>query len=171
MHVALVDIHIRIREMAFEVLKTVPVAEFIAKKIEQGQLSVADVAAKAGWDKPVVLENIIAGRMKVPINQVAPLADAIGVDPANLLRLVMQEYMPETYRAIVQILDCDVLSAFERDALDAVRYVSRNGEHAICISPSERVVMVGAPSEGASGAGSPPNRASSRTFTGPANHE
>jgi len=53
--------------MSFEILETVPVAAFIAKRIEQAGLSVSDVAAKAGWDKPAVLEQVIQGRMKLPI--------------------------------------------------------------------------------------------------------
>jgi hypothetical protein len=148
MHVALVDIHIRIREMAFEALEKMPVAAFVAKKIEQSGLALTDVAAKCGWQSAAALQLIIDGRTKLPVNMVRPLAEALGVSPANLLRLVMQEYMPETYKAIVDVLDLESLSQFENEALEAIRLVSRNGEHSLCISRSERLVIVEAPSQG-----------------------
>ena len=131
------------------------VASFIRERLNASSLSAHAVASAAGWGSETVLELIMQGRTKLPINMVRPLAEALGVSPATLLRLVMREYMPETYREIVQILDCDVLSAFDRDALEAVRHVSRNGEHSICISRSERMVIVGLPSASASAAGSP----------------
>ena len=131
------------------------VASFIRERLNASGLSAHAVASAAGWESETILELIMEGRTKLPVNMVRPLAETLGLSAATLLRLVMQEYMPETYREVVQILDCDVLSAFERDALEAVRHVSRNGEHPICISRSERMVIVGLPSASTSAAGSP----------------
>lgn len=123
----------------------ISVADFIGQRLKASGRSASEVSASCGWDKPNVLELITQGRLKLPINKVRLLADALGVSPANLLRLTMREYMPETYEAVREVLECEFLSDFERDALDACRHVSGDGQVDICITRSDPLVIVTVP--------------------------
>jgi hypothetical protein len=49
------------------------------------------------------------GNTKLPLKRIGPLAKALEVDPAHPLRLVMLEYMPETWESIADILQSTLL--------------------------------------------------------------
>jgi transcriptional regulator with XRE-family HTH domain len=120
------------------------VVEMITQRIKNHGLSKSEIASSAGIDQRV-LEMLIEGKTKLPINKVRPLAEALGVEPATFLRVVMQEYMPETYAAVCDVISAEFLSDFERDALDAVRQVSGQGQEGVCITRSEPLHIVSVP--------------------------
>lgn len=55
------------------------------------------------------------------LNRIGPLAKALEVDPAHLLRLTMLEYMPETWESIESVLQSTLLTANELDFIRAYR--------------------------------------------------
>ena len=61
------------------------------------------------------------GQTKLPVNKVGPLAKALGIDPVHLLRLTLQEYMPETWDAIQDVVGQSLVSAGEKKLLDELR--------------------------------------------------
>jgi transcriptional regulator with XRE-family HTH domain len=83
------------------------VAEYISLQIGISHKTQREIAEEMGYDKSKA--NLITmfkqGLTKVPIGKIKPLAIALGVDPAYLLRIAMTEYMPETLEAIESILD------------------------------------------------------------------
>ena len=44
------------------------------------------------------------GQTKLPVSKVSAFAKALKVDPAHLLRIVMSEYLPETWEAIQELV-------------------------------------------------------------------
>ncbi len=60
------------------------------------------VMISAGWYKVISMMKL--GQTKVPIEKVPALAKVCGVDEAYFMRLAMQEYLPETWKAIQHAL-------------------------------------------------------------------
>ncbi len=89
------------------------VAEFLADRIAEIDKTQREIAQECGFEHPNVITMFKNGHTKLPINRVAPLAKALGVDSAYLLRLVLSEYMPEAWECIEDIMHSTVLSANE----------------------------------------------------------
>lgn len=81
------------------------VADYVAAQLVHLPKNVTqrDVAAAIGYDKPNILVMIKRGDTKLPVNKVPALAKAIGVDPLHLMRLTLNEYMPEVHDAILSV--------------------------------------------------------------------
>ena len=79
------------------------VAEYLAAQIALSGKSQADIAREVGYDRPNVVNMMKQGVTKLPINKISAFAKALKVDPAHLLRIVMSEYLPETWEAIQEL--------------------------------------------------------------------
>ena len=101
--------------------RKVSIADYIEQQIALSEKSQKDLALEIGYDKPNVLTMIKQGKTKLPLNKVGSLAKALGVDPVHLLRLVLQEYLPQTWEAIENIVGESLVSAGERALLEKVR--------------------------------------------------
>ena len=78
----------------------------------------------------------------MPLNRIGPLAKAIGADPAHLLRLVMQEYLPDTWEAIEDILQSTVLTANELDLVRKFRDVTGDNDAMPLIIDRDALVAI-----------------------------
>jgi DNA-binding CsgD family transcriptional regulator len=101
--------------------RKVSVAEYIEQQIAFSEKSQKDIAEEIGYDKPNVLTMIKQGKTKLPVNKVGQLAMALGVDPVHLLRLVMSEYMPQTWEAIENVVGTSLVSRGERKLIESLR--------------------------------------------------
>lgn len=76
-------------------------------KERQASLHVSDreLATALGYDNEPVVELIKQGRMRLPINKVKRLADALALDPRAILRAVMAESAPGLLDVVEDVLD------------------------------------------------------------------
>lgn len=93
----------------------------VSKYLEQ-QLAVCgrsqrDVATDTGYTNPNIMTMFKNGSTKVPVNKIAPLAKALGVDPVHFIRLALSEYVPEMWDAIEDVLGKQNLLAEQDYAL------------------------------------------------------
>jgi transcriptional regulator with XRE-family HTH domain len=100
------------------------VAEFIADRLATIDKTQREVSEACGFETPNIITLFKQGRTKVPLDRIGPLAKALDVDPAHLLRLAMQEYMPETWGSIEEILHSTILSANELELIRKFRQVT-----------------------------------------------
>lgn len=103
------------------------VAEYITQQIALSEKSQKQIADEVGYDKPNVVTMIKQGKTKLPINKVGPFARSLNVDPAYLLRLVMSEYMPDTWSAIESLIGESLIAKEEIALLNVIRSVT-NGQ-------------------------------------------
>jgi transcriptional regulator with XRE-family HTH domain len=84
-----------------------PIAVFLTRAIDalQGIKSQREIAQEIGYEKPNMISMFKRGEAKVPLDKIPLLAKALNVDPAHLLRMALQQYNPEFYKVIGQILD------------------------------------------------------------------
>jgi hypothetical protein len=82
------------------------------------------------------------GQTKLPINRVGPLAKALDVDPAHLLRLVLLEYLPDTWETIENTLQTTLLTANELEMVRAFREVTGDRDARACVIDRSAVVAI-----------------------------
>lgn len=112
------------------------VAEYLSQAIEISGKTQLEIAREVGYSRPNVLSMMKQGQTKVPIDKVPGLAEACGVDPASFLRLVLREYMPETYKVISKHLG-PVLDDEEMVLLNAYR-LWREEKQIDAIAPTQK---------------------------------
>src|ERR1051325_2875556 len=99
------------------------VADTIAMCLKASTQSQAEIAVAAGLDERV-MEALKAGAMKVPLNKVVDLGRALGLDPYDFLEQVCEEYMPDTWRVIKQVIP-GWASHYERGVIEAYRKLAQ----------------------------------------------
>ena len=99
------------------------VAEFLAWAIHRSGKTQRQVAVEVGYPKPNVVSMMKTGETKIPIDKVPDFAQALDVDTAFFLRMVLEEYYPEIYAVISASLGTP-LSANERAMLHCYRSVA-----------------------------------------------
>ena len=102
------------------------VAEFIADRLAAVDKTQKQIANECGFENPNIITMFKQGLTKLPINRIGPLAKALEVDPAHLLRLALLEYMPDTWETIEQTLQSTLLTANELDLIRAFRVSTGN---------------------------------------------
>lgn len=111
--------------MLITAVSTESVAEFITRHIHVSGKSQVEIASELGYDKPNIITMFKQGRTRIPLNKVGPLAKALGIDPALLLKKIMGEYMPETFAALQSVLDGLQLTQNELELIAAYRQTTK----------------------------------------------
>lgn len=104
-------------------IKPMSVAEFIELQIESSGLRQAEIAEACGFEKPNVITMIKQGKTKLPLAKIGPMARVLNVDPILLFKMVISEYLPETWDAIEALYGQPPLTENELAVLKAVRKV------------------------------------------------
>ena len=99
----------------------VPVAEYLHQLIKLSGKRQKEISDAVGYTNPNVVTMIKQGKTKLPINKVPAFAKVLNVDPVHLLRLTINEYMPQTWAAIEQVLGRTLLTDNERRMVEVVR--------------------------------------------------
>lgn len=106
--------------------KKITVAEYITHQIAASDVAQKDIAAALGYEKPNVITMIKQGKCKLPLNKVGPLAKVLNVDPVHLLRMVMAEYMPDTWQSIQDLVGQSLVSKNELAIIEIIRESCRD---------------------------------------------
>ncbi len=96
------------------------VARFIAARIGASGKLQKDIAEKAGFEKPNMITMVKQGRTRLPIDKIGPMAQALEIDPVALFSMFMEEYHPNTWKAIAPFLE-SAMTADERRMLGSIR--------------------------------------------------
>jgi transcriptional regulator with XRE-family HTH domain len=118
------------------------VADFIADRLAESDKTQREIAQECGFEKPNIITMFKNGATKLPINRIGPLAKALDVDPAHLLRLVMTEYMPDTWEAIENILHSTVLTANELELVRAYRVATGDNDAVPVVINRDAVIAI-----------------------------
>jgi transcriptional regulator with XRE-family HTH domain len=104
--------------------KKTTVAEYLSGVMGLTDKTQKTIASELGYENPNVISLIKQGRTKLPVNKVQLMAQSLGIDPVNLLRLVMTEYMPETWTVIASVMGDKLISEDERKLVGLARDAS-----------------------------------------------
>ncbi len=130
--------------MLTKAVHTETVAEFITHQIRISGKPQVEIARELGYPKPNIITMFKQGKTRIPLDKVGPLAKALEIDPALLLKKVMGEYMPDTLAALQSVLDGLQLTQNERELIDAYRQVAKGKDVSavVCDKTIIAVVMV-----------------------------
>lgn len=109
------------KDATSKIVRPQNVAEYISIQIGLCGKTQAEIAAQAGFEKPNIISMIKKGSTKLPLDKVGNFAKAIGVDAIHLFKLCMQEYQPDTWREIENIINQPVLTANEIEIIETIR--------------------------------------------------
>lgn len=103
--------------------KPMSVAEYFDAQVALRQMTLAQLSKDIGGVlKPNMLSMIRSGNSKLPITHVGRIARALGVDPMFLLKMALQEYQPENWNAIQEVMgDQPILTGNEVSLIKAIR--------------------------------------------------
>lgn len=118
------------------------VAEFIADKLAESDKTQREIAEECGFENPNIITMFKTGSTKLPLNRIGPLAKALDVDPAHLLRLVMLEYAPDTWQAIENIMQSTLLTANELELVRAYRQVTGDSDAKAMVVDRDAVLAI-----------------------------
>lgn len=97
------------------------VARFLSEQIDLSPKTQREIAESIGYDNPNIITMFKQGHTKVPLNRVGALATTLGISPAHLMRMVLEEYMPETWEAVERALGLMILSEEEERLIRTFR--------------------------------------------------
>jgi len=64
--------------------------------------TLAEVAVIAGFKSPEMLESIVSGGSRIPLDKIAPLADALHCNKRELLQIVLKSWFGDDFVQLVQ---------------------------------------------------------------------
>ena len=117
-----------------------PGRDRVLSQAEEGRL--VHELAPTGRRKPNIITMFKNGSTKIPMNRIGPLAKALAVDPAHLLRLAMSEYLPDTWDAIEDIMQSTVLTANELKLVRAYREVTGDSDAEATVINRDAVIAI-----------------------------
>jgi transcriptional regulator with XRE-family HTH domain len=81
------------------------IAKYIDKKIDElkGVKTQREIAAEIDYDKPNMISMFKRGEARVPLDKIPLLAKALGVDPAQMFRLALEQYWPDLREVIAKL--------------------------------------------------------------------
>lgn len=100
-------------------------AQYLAQQIELSGKKQREIAEALGYERPNIITMFKQGSTKVPIEKVPALAKVLGLDPAHLLSLAMQEYLPDVYKTVQETFGRTV-SANEYAIIQVIREITDN---------------------------------------------
>ena len=118
------------------------VADFIADRLAESDKTQRQIAEECGFETPNIITMFKTGATKLPLNRIGPLAKALEVDAAHLLRLVMLEYAPDTWEAIENVMQSTVLTANELELVRAYRQATGDNDAVPVLINRDAVVAI-----------------------------
>jgi hypothetical protein len=105
-------------------------SNYISRQVEalRGIKSQREIASEIGYPKANIISMFKTGEAKVPLEKLPPLARALGVDLGLLLRLGIEQYMPEdteAWRDIHKLME-RLVTDNEMEIIVYIREVSDN---------------------------------------------
>ena len=106
------------------------IAKYIDKKIDElkGVKTQREIAAEIGYDKPNLISMFKRGEARVPLDKIPLLAKALGVDPAQMFRLALEQYWPDLREVIAKLFGRLASENEEEILLKPWRTATRNAD-------------------------------------------
>ncbi|MBE0624229.1 MAG: hypothetical protein IH606_05385 [Burkholderiales bacterium] len=128
--------------MSASTFQSTTVAKYLEGIINTGAKSQIDIAADCGWPKPNMVCMVKQGVTRLPLDKVGPLAKSLDIDPIYLLRLTMQEYVPETFAAIEAAIGTTILTEKERRLVEKYRTFTADTDADVVMTDSKDIIAL-----------------------------
>ncbi len=99
-------------------------ATLIDAATDHGGMNQRQIAQAIGYEKPNMISMIKTGATRLPVSKIPVFAKTVGVDPVHLLRILLSDYMPETWNVIQALQGNQLLSESEVAFVEQLRTLS-----------------------------------------------
>ena len=116
----------------------VPFHEYLRIKIDSSDMKQLEIAEAMGFSKPNIITMFKQGKTRVPLEKVPKLAEVLGLNQKDLLRMAMTEYCPELLAVCEKVFGFDTgaakeeehfkISSNEQEILSAIREFSKGAD-------------------------------------------
>jgi len=100
--------------------KSLTVKEWLTLRLQLTEKTQTEIAAEVGFKTPNMIAMIKKGVSKLPWNRAGAIAKALGANPDELYRLMLEEYHPEAWQYF-EAKGLTPLTSAEQIVLDAFR--------------------------------------------------
>ncbi len=121
---------------------TPTLAQQIATQQKAMAISNKALAAALGYDSPQVITLIKDGRMRVPMNKARALADALDLEPGEVMRQLLRETSPELLESVEECMGPLVMTPPEVRLIGKLREVAGNQPIAPLYLEGNKIVAV-----------------------------
>lgn len=83
-------------------------ALYIDEMMEERELKNKEVAEALGYESGKIIRLVREGKMRLPLEQIPLLADAIGASRKSLMDTAIREYFPDAVRALIMAYGHDL---------------------------------------------------------------
>lgn len=128
--------------MTVSTFKSTTVAQYLEGVINKSVKSQIEIAAECGWSTPNMVTMVKQGTTKLPLERIGPLAKSLGIDAVHLLRLVMQEYTPETFVAVEAAVGTTILTERERRLINRYRQFTEGTDPEVVVTDAMDVIAL-----------------------------
>lgn len=128
--------------MADKTISHTTIADLIADRLAESEKTQREIASECGFETSNIITMFKNGSTKVPLNRIGALAHALNADPAHMLRLAMQEYMPETWESIEDTLKSTLLTANELQLIRDYREATGDTDPKAVVLSRDSVIVV-----------------------------
>ncbi|MCQ2005267.1 hypothetical protein [Rhizobium sp. NRK18] len=98
------------------------ISNLLRAHVDVSPYTLNEIAILCGFHGPEILEGILTGKLRVPLDKAMPLAKAIGCDERNLFVLVLKSWFgAELVNKVEEVFASDTASAVERDWIAFLR--------------------------------------------------
>src|SRR5271163_3917024 len=106
------------------------IAKYIDKKIDElkGVKTQREIAAEIGYEMANIISMFKRGESRVPLNKIPLLSKALGVDPAHMFRLALEQYWPNRGDIIAKLFGRLASENEEEILLKHWRAATRNAD-------------------------------------------
>jgi hypothetical protein len=124
--------------------QSLTVSEYFDAQVSLRQITLQQLSVNIGGAiKPNMLSMIRQGHSKLPLKHVAKVARALGVDPMFLMKLCLQEYQPENWHAIQEVMgNQPLLTHNEIQMIEAIRKANPHNPKLRTQADEEKFVRV-----------------------------
>jgi hypothetical protein len=120
-----------------------PVAVFIRESLEKNGKNVLDFGVELGLERDMLPRMIHAGLAKLPLKMIKQVAAVLGVEPAVLLGVWIQGYIPGLLPLLDELGQKTLLSASERRLIQALReHTEGSKAEAVVCSARDLIAVV-----------------------------
>lgn len=118
------------------------VAAYISAAIDRSTKTNAEIAKETGLRLPNMVSMIKQGTTKLPVGRITSFAKALDLDPGELFRLVMEEYLPDLLTVCDEIYSRDV-SKSEEALLKRLRLHTGGSDFKVTKAVNEAIDSLG----------------------------
>lgn len=99
----------------------IPFHVFIAKALEDADVTNVEAARRLGYPKPNVISMMKKGAMKVPLSRIGDFADLVKMDRLVMLRAALSEYDPGLLDTLNKVVGRSLVTKNELAMLEVIR--------------------------------------------------